>query len=158
MPKVLEKMVDYDITGFVRFPIDDGHIKASISSKTLIYLIAIDMSNESDQLSHVKLNTGAIFLGDDISFQPPKFSSPDLEEIIKGIKRSDPNQDQNKSINVLSSVLIGWSKFNFSYKSDMSPWICSFKDLTNEGRRLYYSIRKLHNESEIRLLTFNKNS
>jgi len=110
-------------------------------------------------MSNVKISQNAIFLGDDITFQAPKIGGTDLDDIIKSFKSNDKSSQiikSSKSTNLLSSVLIGWSNLNYTYKNDMSSWICSFRDLTNEGRRLYYSIRKLHNESEIRLLTFNK--
>ena len=38
---------------------------------------------------------------------------------------------------------------------DGNDWICTFRDLTNEGQKLYYSIKKLHNNKEVRILTFN---
>jgi hypothetical protein len=148
---------EFDLTGFVRFPhVERQDIKISTSSKTLIYLIAIDMEGN---MSNVKISQNAIFLGDDITFQAPKIGGTDLDDIIKSFKSNDKSSQiikSSKSTNLLSSVLIGWSNLNYTYKNDMSSWICSFRDLTNEGRRLYYSIRKLHNESEIRLLTFNK--
>ena len=34
-------------------------------------------------------------------------------------------------------------------------WTASFDSLTNEGKKLYYSLRKLHNNKEVRILTFN---
>ncbi len=149
-------MKDFDITGFVRFPSEDRKdIKISNSTQTLIYLIAIDIEGN---MSNIKLNPGGIFLGDDMTFQAPKVSwNSDIEKIIESLKyESQQIINDDKSINLLSSILIGWSNLNYTNKSDTSPWICSFRDLTNEGRKLYYSIRKLHNESEIRLLTFNK--
>ncbi len=149
-------MKEFDITGFVNFPhVERKDIKVSNSSQTLIYLIAMDID---PQMSCIKLQPSGIFLGDDISFQSPKVIDNDLERLIESLK-SDTKESNiigDKSINLLSAILIGWSNLNYTYKNDMSPWICSFRDLTNEGRKLYYSIRKLHNESEIRLLTFNK--
>ena len=148
---------DFDITGFVSFPSKDRReVKISDTSQTLIYLISIDMENKN---SRVNLVPEGIFIGDDITFQSPKIIGEDLEEIIERIKSKDQypqTLNASKSINVISAILIGWSKLNYTNKNDMSPWICSFRDLTREGRRLYYSIRKLHNESEVRILTFNK--
>ncbi len=149
-------MNEFDITGYVRFPLPDRRdIKISNSTQTLIYLVAIDVEGD---MSSVKLNPGGIFIGDDITFQPPKISGGDIEKLIESIKFDNQSRiiNEDKSINLLSSVLIGWSNLNYTNKEDMSSWICSFRDLTAEGRKLYYSIRKLHNESEIRLLTFNK--
>ena len=148
-------MKEFDITGFVNFPhVERKDIKVSNSSQTLIYLIAMNMDRE---MSNIKLQPSGIFLGDDISFQSPKVIDDNLEKLIESLK-SDTSSiiKEDKPINLLSAILIGWSNLNYTYKNDMSPWICSFRDLTNEGRKLYYSIRKLHNESEVRLLTFNK--
>lgn len=148
-------MKEFDITGFVNFPhVERKDIKVSNSSQTLIYLIAMNMDRE---MSNIKLQPSGIFLGDDISFQSPKVIDDNLEKLIESLK-SDTSSiiKEDKPINLLSAILIGWSNLNYTYKNDISPWICSFRDLTNEGRKLYYSIRKLHNESEVRLLTFNK--
>ncbi len=149
-------MKDFDITGFVRFPSEDRRdIKISNSAQTLIYLVAIDVEK---RMSHLNLNPGGIFLGDDITYQSPKIPNGlDIENIIKSLKFENPQiTKEKKPINLISCILIGWSNLNYTNKNDTHPWICSFRDLTNEGRRLYYSIRKLHNESEIRLITFNK--
>jgi hypothetical protein len=49
---------------------------------------------------------------------------------------------------------MGWSEHTFDIKDDLGFWSASFRDLTNEGRKLYYSIKKLHNNKEVRILTF----
>ena len=43
----------------------------------------------------------------------------------------------------------------YEYNDRIDPWVRTFRELTNEGRKLYYSTKKLHNDAEIRLLTFN---
>ena len=53
-----------------------------------------------------------------------------------------------------SSICIGWSDFIYDYR-DGNNWFATFKDLTHEGKKLYYSIKKLHNNKEVRILTFN---
>ena len=50
---------------------------------------------------------------------------------------------------------MGWSEFSYELKDNIGFWSASFRDLTNEGRKLYYSIKKLHNNKEVRILTFN---
>ena len=52
-------------------------------------------------------------------------------------------------------ICMGWSDYTFDVKDDLGFWNASFRDLTNEGRKLYYSIKKLHNNKEVRILTFN---
>ena len=55
----------------------------------------------------------------------------------------------------ISIVCIGWHNQTFQYANGTKLWSASFRDLTNEGKRLYYSIKKLHNNKEVRILTFN---
>jgi hypothetical protein len=59
------------------------------------------------------------------------------------------------SIPMTTCICMGWSEFTFDIKDDLGFWNASFRDLTNEGRKLYYSIKKLHNNKEVRILTFN---
>jgi hypothetical protein len=58
------------------------------------------------------------------------------------------------SIPMTTCICIGWSEHTFDIKDDLGFWSASFRDLTNEGRKLYYSIKKLHNNKEVRILTF----
>ena len=53
-----------------------------------------------------------------------------------------------------SAICIGWNENSYEFK-DGTQWVCSFRDLTHEGQKLYYSIKKLHNNKEVRILTFN---
>ena len=61
------------------------------------------------------------------------------------------------SINLISVVCVGWSNQSFEYRNDIKFWNATFRDLTPEGKNLYYSIKKLHNNKEVRILTFNTN-
>jgi len=38
---------------------------------------------------------------------------------------------------------------------DGYSWKATYRDLTEEGKKLYYSMKKLHNNKEVRILTFN---
>ena len=68
-----------------------------------------------------------------------------------------PNTDGDvqSSIPLTTCICMGWSDYTFDVKDDLGFWNASFRDLTNEGRKLYYSIKKLHNNKEVRILTFN---
>jgi hypothetical protein len=59
------------------------------------------------------------------------------------------------SIPITTCICMGWSDFSYELKEDLGLWNASFRDLSNEGRKLYYSIKKLHNNKEVRILTFN---
>jgi len=147
-------MRDFDITGFVNFPNSHAkNIKAVETGKTQIYLVAIDF--ESEEFSKLALKINGEYIGDDVS--PKKHldtSKIPINELI-GIINSDIKSDINLNKPFISSVLIGWSKFSYQVRDDIHPWYCSFRELTNEGKRLYYSFKKLHNDKEVRLLTFN---
>jgi hypothetical protein len=58
------------------------------------------------------------------------------------------------SIPLTTSICMGWSEFSYELKDNIGFWSASFRDLTNEGKKLYYSIKKLHNNKEVRILTF----
>jgi hypothetical protein len=147
-------MKEFEITGFVNYPDPfSKNIKRIDSGKTYVYLVAIDF--ESDTFSKLKLKTGGKYLGDDVS--PKKHidtSQISVEELVEIMKNED-NFDININKKFVSSVLIGWSNYSYQFKNDIQPWICSFRELTNEGRKLYYSFKKLHYDKEVRLITFN---
>ncbi len=144
----------HKITGFVLFPSSREDIKVSTTSTTLVYLIAFNPISE--ELSNVRISVGGDFCGDDFSTHQSRINST-TKDIIDSLKKESNSLlfKRGRSINLLSSSLIGWSDLSFANKSNANPWVCTFKDLTNEGKKLYYSFRKLHNESDIRLITLN---
>lgn len=144
-------MKDFDITGFVIFPNQKSlGTKISDVGETHIYLVAMDES-ETQKSSTTTIVDGE-FSGDDLSLKISRSG-----DIFNKIKSNSPSIFMNgETVPLISSVKIGWSKFTYTQKSNGEDWICNFRDLTNEGKKLYYSLRKLHNESEIRILTFNK--
>lgn len=145
-------MVDYEITGFVHFPNPiNREIKMLETGKTYVYLVAIDY--DSNEFSQLILKHVGNYAGDDVS--PKKnldTSKMSINEIIDKMK-SESVLEINKYF--VSSVLLGWSMFSYQPKDNITPWYCSFRDLTSEGKRLYYSFKKLHYDKDIRLLTFN---
>ena len=148
-------MKEFDITGFVHFPNPySRNIKRLNTGKTFVYLVAVDF--EGDELSKVTINTDGYYVGDDITpkshFDTSKLS---FDEVLK-IMKNEGNFEINTNIKFVSSVLLGWSNFNYSINNDIQPWICSFRELTEEGKKLYYSFKKLNYDKDIRILTFNK--
>ena len=92
-----------------------------------------------------------------------RFKKNTLEDIID--EQIDNNEFENRyfpnkigedqiSIPLTTSICLGWSENTYQFK-DETDWVCSFRDLTHEGQKLYYSIKKLHNTKEVRILTFN---
>jgi hypothetical protein len=147
-------MKEFELTGFVNFPNPySKNVKKMETGKTYVYLVAIDF--ESDMFSKIHLDTGGKYIGDDVS---PKrhvdTTQVTIEELID-IMKTEENFEINLNKNFVSTILLGWSNYSYQIKNDIQPWICSFRDLTNEGRKLYYSMKKLHCDKDVRLITFN---
>ena len=100
--------------------------------------------------------------------RPKTSGKMSIDELIKNKLKDDEydnlyfpnfgNKDDLKklmSIPLTTCICMGWSDYTFDVKDDLGFWNVSFRDLTNEGRKLYYSIKKLHNNKEVRILTFN---
>ncbi len=134
-------MLREDNNGFVIFPNRNSSVVDRFESgKTLVYLVVFDIEDINGGkycLSNINLEYLSDVVVDDIT----KSNS--------GIYFRD-----GISIPLTSSVCIGWS--NNSYLSvDGNDFYVTFDNLTNEGKKLYYSFRKLHNNKELRILTFN---
>ncbi len=59
------------------------------------------------------------------------------------------------SIPITTSICLGWNENSFESREKNTSWVANFRDLTHEGKKIYYSIKKLHNNKEVRILTFN---
>jgi hypothetical protein len=125
-----------DNNGFINFP-NAGRIFDRKDSKTLVYIVAFDANylNKKYILSNVSL------------LMRPKYVIDDVTGRVFDLSL--------ESIPMVSSVCVGWNDHSFSLREKGSPWYATFRDLTNEGRKLYYSIKKLHNNKEVRILTIN---
>lgn len=166
-------MLREDNSGFVNFPLEGKMINRLETGKTFVYLVAFDsqdVSNNAYELSNLRLLLSGTFIADDISMRSrPKISGKmSIDELIKNKLKDDEydnlyfpnshNKDGLKklmSIPMITCICMGWSDYTFDIKEDLGFWSASFRDLTNEGRKLYYSIKKLHNNKEVRILTFN---
>ena len=133
-------MLREDNSGFVIFPTRGSSKYIRTTGKTIIYLVAFDVEDINGGkycLSNINLEYLSNNVVDDISKSNNELYFRD------GI-----------SIPITSSVCIGWS-INSYLSLDGSDYFVSFDNLTNEGKKLYYSFRKLHNNKELRILTFN---
>jgi hypothetical protein len=165
-----------DNTGFIDFPVPDGKVSATGSGCTLVYLIAFEApkTKEKDvsKLGNVCMTTPGIFVSDDVISRPEVYLDTTLDELIESQSEQNdydsmyfPNLTSEQewkrqySIDLISSICVGWCNNTFEYKEgeEIRMWNASFKDLTHEGKNLYYGIKKLHNSKEVRLLTFNTN-
>lgn len=161
-------MLREDNSGFVHFPNDTKFINKLNDGKTFVYLVAFDtsdMSNAAYELSNLRLMMPGTFVSDDISMRnKAKNLNISIDELISNKMKDDeydkvyfPNSGNKKSVSIpmTTCICMGWSSLSYEVKDDMGLWNASFRDLTNEGRKLYYSIKKLHNNKEVRILTFN---
>lgn len=170
-------MYKEDNSGFVNFPSGGREVAKIDSGKTLVYLVAFEVDLEQDSMSNINLFQPGIFVSDDMTSRPiPIRPNDTVDDIIRRNKEQDfydslyfPNRSavekrmsstlddwrRNMSIDLISCVCLGWSNFTYEHNSEIRFWNATFKDLTNEGKKLYYSFRKLHNNKEIRILTFN---
>lgn len=133
-------MLKEDNSGFVNFPIMDNSFERR-NGNTFVYIVAFDvndMINKPYLLSNNRLSIDADYITDDINSR----NKIDLVYV------------DGESISLTSCVCVGWSDFTF-YKNQ-NDWYATFRDLSNDGKNLYYSLRKLHNNKEVRILTFKK--
>lgn len=157
-----------DNCGFINFPIQSAEICRSETGKTLVYIISFNVDNVDD-MSNLNLFRPGVFISDDVWNRPtndPELG--DVKSIISYNKQHEfydsvyfPNSGKledwkkNMSFDIISAVCIGWSNYTYEYNRRIGFWRATFNDLTNEGKKLYYSLRKLHNTKELRILTFN---
>lgn len=138
-----------DNNGFVQFPFMETGLKRTIG-KTLVYIVAFD--EDSDYiLSNTILNLPGEYVTDDITGRCIELKS---DKELEGDSISS-EKDDLKSFPLISCVCIAWNN-NSLIKEDGEFWYATFRELTNEGRKLYYSMKKLHNDKEVRILTFNE--
>lgn len=148
---------EFDLTGFVNFPYYRG-IKKIDCGRTQVYLVAFQ-ENSDFGIEFEKIGN---YCGDDMSIGRTFITSGvEIDSVVKELTEEEGHMVEdsvfkNKSkIKLDACLLLGWSNFSYSFTDRIEPWRCNFRDLTNEGRKLYYSLKKLHNSSEIRILTFN---
>jgi hypothetical protein len=144
-------MNNYQDTGFVFFPREN--IRVLDTGKTFVYLVAIDCENIKD-FSTVSVHNDGVYCGNDVSNVHMSTETISLDDTIEIITFDKEDKNESKASGLISSVLLGWSPESYYYNG-INPWICGFNNLTEHGRRLYFSLKKLHNDKEIKILTFN---
>jgi len=167
-------MFNEDNNGYVHFPMGSPKVNSIDTGKTIVYLVVFDpvkSQNGDSRLDNVNLFCPGVFVSDDVMARPPvKIGNEKLDDFLLAQKEQDdydslyfPNFNSEEelrrqmSINLISAICIGWCNFTFEYKNSIRFWNGSFRDLTPEGKNLYYSIKKLHNNKEVRILTFSTN-
>jgi hypothetical protein len=161
-------MLKENNSGFINFPVADKSITDLNIGKTLVYLISFDVENFNKEyiLSNLKLPKIGYFVSDDmqgrhriitkgISIDDLIISKIKDEESDRLYFPSDDDANDKMSMPLITCICIGWHEKTFEFKNDSGFWFANFENLTNEGKKLYYSIKKLHNNKEVRILTFN---
>lgn len=163
-------MLREDTNGFVYFPNPNEIIKKIDEGKTYVYLVAFDtedLSNKAYELSNLRLLLPGQFVSDDIQMRQKVTSTKssidnliedalkqeEFEKVYFPNKKEKSKPKKNMSIPFTSAICLGWTEGTFEVK-DIAFWSACFRDLTHEGKKLYYSIKKLHNNKEVRILTF----
>lgn len=154
-------MLKEDNSGFINFPIPGKDFTKVEEGRTFIYLVAFDVEdfvNVGYDLSNINLILRGNFVSDDMSMRSRKDFKKSL---LDSTERFFPNELMKDSevlktsIPLTTCICIGWSEAMYEMRDEDMPWCATFRDLTSEGRKLYYSIKKLHNTKEVRILTFN---
>jgi hypothetical protein len=165
-------MIKEDTNGFINFPLNDYLFKPK-NGYTLVYLVAFEGNGLQDNLSNLNLKLPGIFISDDVISRPDmKTLNLPLDELVENQMKqvdydsmyfpnlgSDNEYKRDVSINFITSICIGWCNNVFEhYNGKITKfWSVTFKDLSNDGKNMYYGMKKLHNTKEVRLLTFNTN-
>lgn len=158
-----------DNNGFINFPIGSDDITTVDYGKTLVYLVAFETWNKNNDegksmMSYNHLFLPGVFVSDDMHDRPSYDGSEinivnNQQEQESYDKMYFPNLKtsdilRNISIPLISSICVGWSDHTYEFNSKIEFWRAGFNDLTNEGKNLYYCMKKLHNNKEVRMLTF----
>jgi len=162
-----------DNTGFINFPASGNEIVIVDSGKTLVYIVCFDILKKykHTKLENINLFSPGIFVSDDVVARPSEnMDSVTFENLIENQKQQEnydamyfPNNTGDEfwrkqmSIDFISAICVGWANMTYEYRNDIKFWNASFRDLTHEGKNLYYGMKKLHNSKEVRILTFNTN-
>ncbi len=151
--------------GFVNFPINRESINKVDSGRTLVYICVFDVLNSTDKWSdsaNIHMHQAGTFVSDDVMSRPtgPECSLDNIIELEAKFKQYDslyfPYEDNSESIPLQASICVGWIECSFENKSDYSLWNAGFSDLTKNGREVYYLMKKLHHNKEVRILTFSE--
>jgi len=159
-------MLREDNNGFVNFPLRRSDIAKMDCGKTIIYLAAFDERDTHSRydLSNIKMELQGCFVSDDVCQREFTSSKMTIDDVVQNQIMNDEYDSVYfpeirsggvSSIPMTSCICIGWSDFSFERKDRIGFWNATFDDLTSEGKKLYYSLKKLHNRKDLRILTFN---
>ncbi len=161
--------------GFINFPINSDCWKKS-KRKLWVNIVVFDILNAKTKdfspYADTHLLLDGMLVCDDVMMKPKSDKSENIDQFL-GLELSTqqyenlyfPNYNLHfvqdfdlikyLSTPFLSSILLGKSDFN--YMNDDENWFCTYSDLNEDGKNLYFLIKKLYNNKEVRILTFIEN-
>jgi hypothetical protein len=151
--------------GFVKFPVNNPSINRVDQGRTMIYICAFDTLNAKDrwtETANIHVNRVGTFVSDDVMSRPISKNISEVDDILdleKQYQQYDklyfPHEENQESVPMQTAICVGWIDAIFE-KRDYTLWYADFKDLTKNGKELYFLIKKLHHNKEVRILTFSE--
>ncbi|ELG7184131.1 TPA: hypothetical protein ACP3ZG_000540 [Pseudomonas aeruginosa] len=169
-----------DVEGWVAFPVNDPAWKNTFEGGMLVKLVVCDNRDFDTQLgvccgANVFDVMSETFVGDDKCPQPlsPIVDESDPEALLAALAAEQKAQgewvsrhypryadasvqgiEQYTSRPYVAAMVIGSTGWSGSRVEDHQTWVCTFEDLTEEGKALYRQLQKLYQGCDIHLLTF----
>jgi len=160
------------VVGFVNFPTDT--IKSSGEGGCFVRLVVIDTKGDNKYMNrwipccggYSNFFMNECFLGDDLTIR--HYPDDDDDQSAWGIRARKLSEctskylpDLKESFDITSDSYMQYVSRSFLCVMNIgatgwssSEWVCTFDDLTADGKVLVESLRKLYDGCEIRLLTF----
>jgi hypothetical protein len=169
-----------DVEGWVNFPVNDPVWKNTFEGGMLVKLVVCDNRDFDTQFGVCCGATvfdilSETFVGDDKCSQPkaPIVDESDPEALLAALTAEQNAQEEwaarhyprhayasvqgferYTSRPYVAAMVIGSTGGSGSRVEDHETWVCTFEDLTDEGKALYRQLQKLYLGCDIHLLTF----
>lgn len=156
----------HEVVGFVNFPV---HLPNSGEGGMFVRLVVIDREDFNDRWppccgGYISFHMDESYVGDDSDQVEPELSDipkdctaeylypfPDLTN--PELKGPDEHL-KYMSISYLAVINMGATGWSHDWAETGKPWLCTYNDLTADGKALYDQIQKLYPGLELRLQTW----
>ena len=145
------------VTGWVRFPVEDPQWEFSREGGMFVRLMVIDGRNHKEEHCWMECCGGTVEVQLD---ETPQVPDALMQRLWPGMfdgmgrHRTEPTPKNYNSVPCLATLVIGstgwagWSEEKNTY------WTCTEDDLTEEGKALVASLRRLYPGHELVLTTW----